>query len=186
MQPNPDVPIAISLIGRRYFLFSADLVAYLRREHRICGVLIGSIPQIPQQNVFLGLPLELMPEEAQLLIDKGVAYIVDDVIAHDEGLQSLEKRRRQDYLASLQQAGEKAAKSQEELREQKKEQALKKRGLGPARSDAMESAEVLDGDEASQAEGSTNAAPQSHTYQHDSLPTPPIAPQTPPNHKSTK
>jgi tRNA-splicing endonuclease subunit Sen34 len=131
MTSTPDLPLAISLIGSRYFLFSADEVEYLRREHHICGVLTGSIPQIPQQNVFLGLPLELMPEEVLLLVTKEVAYIVDDVRAHDEGVRNLGKARRQDYLASLRQAGEKAAKSQAESRGQKREQALKKRGLTP-------------------------------------------------------
>jgi tRNA-splicing endonuclease subunit Sen34 len=131
MAPTPDVPIAISLIAGRYFLFSADVVLYLRREHRICGVLIGSIPQIPQQNVFLGLPLELMPEEAQLLVHKNVAHIVDDVRAHDEALRTLETTRRQAYLAQLRQAGEKAAKSQADVRDQKRERALQKRGRTP-------------------------------------------------------
>src|SRR5271154_5108584 len=87
MTSTPDLPIAISLIDGRYFLFSADVVSYLRREHHICGVLVGSIPQIPQQNVFLGLPLELMPEEARLLVAAGGAYIVDDAPAHDGGLR---------------------------------------------------------------------------------------------------
>jgi tRNA-splicing endonuclease subunit Sen34 len=142
MSSTPDLPIAISLIGGRYFLFSADTVSYLRREHHICGMLIGSIPQIPQQNVFLGLPLELMPEEAQLLVVKNVAYIVDDASAHTEGLRKLEKSQRREYLSNLRQAGEKAAKSQADLREQKKEQALKKRGLMP-KSNGIQSDEVI-------------------------------------------
>src|SRR5436305_8239240 len=156
MTSTPDLPIAISLIDGRYFLFSADVVSYLRREHRICGVLIGSIPQIPQQNVFLGLPLELMPEEAQLLVAKNVAYVVDDVKAHDKGLQNLDRSRRHDYLTSLQQAGQKAAKSQAEFRGQRKEQALKKRGLTP-RSDDVEPEAVVDGDQPFHHDASTNA-----------------------------
>ena len=142
---TPDLPTAISLIGGRYFLFSVDVVSYLRREHRICGVLVGSLPQIPQQNVFLGLPLELMPEEAQLLVDKKIAYLVDDARAHDQGLHNLDRGRRRDYLASLQQVGEKAAKSQAEARAQKTEQAMKKRGLTPKLND-METEQVIDGD----------------------------------------
>jgi tRNA-splicing endonuclease subunit Sen34 len=186
MTPTPDLPIAISLIGGRYFLFSADVVSYLRREHHICGVLIGSIPQIPQQNVFLGLPLELMPEEAQILVHKDVAYVVDDVRAHDEGLRNLEKNRRQDYLASLQQAGERAAKSQAEFRGQKKEQALKKRGLTP-KLDDMESDETLDCDKTSQSNNSTNAPPHDYTDQTDSLFTPPTTPRNPTkSHPSNK
>ncbi|KAL8659213.1 MAG: hypothetical protein Q9226_000551 [Calogaya cf. arnoldii] len=46
------------------------------------GVFIGSLPQSPQQNVFLGLPLELQPEEATLLVEKGLAFIADDFQIH--------------------------------------------------------------------------------------------------------
>ncbi|KAI5289825.1 tRNA-splicing endonuclease subunit [Ascosphaera acerosa] len=63
------LPVPISRIAGQYLLFSADAAAYLRREHHICGVLSGTLPQVPQQNVFLGLPLQLMPEEARLLVD---------------------------------------------------------------------------------------------------------------------
>jgi tRNA-splicing endonuclease subunit Sen34 len=45
-------------------------VATLRSEHRICGVLTGTLPHLSQQNVFLGLPLVLMPEELVLLVEK--------------------------------------------------------------------------------------------------------------------
>jgi tRNA-splicing endonuclease subunit Sen34 len=175
MTLTPDLPIAISLIDGRYFLFSADVVSYLRREHRICGVLIGSIPQIPQQNVFLGLPLELMPEEAQLLVAKNVAYVVDDVKAHDKGLRNLDRSRRHDYLTSLQQAGQKAAKSQAEFRGQKKEQALKKRGVAP-RSDDVEPEATVDGDHTSHDDASTNAP---DTDPADSLFSPPSNPPKP-------
>jgi tRNA-splicing endonuclease subunit Sen34 len=44
--------------------------ATLRSEHRICGVLTGTLPHLSQQNVFLGLPLVLMPEELVLLVEK--------------------------------------------------------------------------------------------------------------------
>jgi tRNA-splicing endonuclease subunit Sen34 len=175
MTSTPDLPIAISLIDGRYFLFSADEVSYLRREHHICGVFIGSIPQIPQQNVFLGLPLELMPEEAQLLVAKDVAYVVDDVEAHDRGMQNLDQNRRRDYLASLQKAGKKAAKSQAEFRGQKKEQALKKRGVTP-RSDDVEPEVVVDGDHTSHGEALTNVPDKDLT---DSLFSPPSNTQTP-------
>ena len=131
MAQNPELPIAISLVTGRYLLFSVDAVSYIRREHRICGVLIGSIPQIPQQNIFLGLPLELMPEEARLLVEKGVAYVVDDARAHDEGLQHLERDREQRYLTMLKREGEQASKEQVGRKAERREKALKKRGLNP-------------------------------------------------------
>ena len=49
---------------------SAD-IAVIRTEHRVCGTLLGTLPHLSQQNVFLGVPLVLQPEEAVLLVDKG-------------------------------------------------------------------------------------------------------------------
>jgi hypothetical protein len=48
----------------------ADIAA-IRTEYRVCGTLLGTLPHLSQQNVFLGAPLVLMPEEAVLLVDKG-------------------------------------------------------------------------------------------------------------------
>ncbi|EEH49399.2 tRNA-intron endonuclease [Paracoccidioides brasiliensis Pb18] len=121
----PDLPVPISLVSGHYFLFSADAATYLRREYHICGVLIGTLPQIPQQNVFLGLPLELMPEEARLLIEKGVAYIVDDIKVHENGMQNISDQDRRRYLQFLEQEGRQAALVQAGRKEQKREEALK-------------------------------------------------------------
>lgn len=43
----------------------------LRSHHRICGILTGTLPHLSSQNVFLGLPLQLMPEEVVLLVENG-------------------------------------------------------------------------------------------------------------------
>ena len=43
-------------------------VQTLRIHHHICGVLSGTLPEMGQQNVFLGLPLVLLPEEVVLLV----------------------------------------------------------------------------------------------------------------------
>ena len=131
MTEQVDLPVAISVISGRYFLFSADVVAFLRRQHHICGVLIGSIPQIPQQNVFLGLPLELMPEEAFLLVEQSIAFLVDDARAHDEGLRILDQRRRQMYIESLKAQGTKMAESQVKVKEQRRARAMREKGLTP-------------------------------------------------------
>lgn len=37
----------------------------------MCGVLTGTLPHLSQQNVFLGVPLILMPEEVVLLVENG-------------------------------------------------------------------------------------------------------------------
>ncbi|KAL1863297.1 tRNA-splicing endonuclease subunit [Paecilomyces lecythidis] len=124
-QTLPKLPIQISFVSGRYLLFSIDAVTYLRREHNICGVLIGTLPQIPQQNVFLGLPLELMPEEARLLVDKGVACIVDEKRAHNVGMKTLMQEDRRRYLQDLEHEGFQASRIQAERKEQQREEVLK-------------------------------------------------------------
>lgn len=125
MSIPPEVPIPISFIAGHYFLFSADAITYLRREHNISGVLSGTLPQIPQQNVFLGLPLELMPEEARLLVERKVAYIIDDAQVHLQGMKTLADEDRRRYLYSLEQEGHQAALVQASKKEQLKQKALK-------------------------------------------------------------
>ncbi|PIG86423.1 tRNA-splicing endonuclease subunit sen34 [Aspergillus arachidicola] len=132
MTTEPTLPIPISYIAGNYYLFSIDAVTYLRREHHICGVLIGTLPQIPQQNVFLGLPLELMPEEARLLVEKGVACIVDEVKVQNQGMKALmeEDRKNQpegaterENIKKLEEKKAKAAKSKKSSEDPEQAQA---------------------------------------------------------------
>lgn len=46
-------------------------IAIIRSKHHICGILVGTLPHLSQQNAFLGVPLVLMPEEAVLLVENG-------------------------------------------------------------------------------------------------------------------
>ncbi|KAL2003407.1 hypothetical protein VTN02DRAFT_3917 [Thermoascus thermophilus] len=126
MEASPSLPIPISFVSGRYLLFSVDAVTYLRREHHVCGVLVGTLPQIPQQNVFLGLPLELMPEEARLLVEKGVACIVDEARAHKDGMKALMEEEKRRYLQDLKNEGLRASRIQAGRKEQQREEALKK------------------------------------------------------------
>ncbi|KAE8350409.1 hypothetical protein BDV28DRAFT_139161 [Aspergillus coremiiformis] len=126
MTIEPTLPIPISYIEGNYYVFSIDAVTYLRREYHICGVLIGTLPQIPQQNVFLGLPLELMPEEARLLVEKGVACIVDEVKVQKQGMKALMEEDRKKYLRELESQGLQAMRLQTSRKEQQREKTLKK------------------------------------------------------------
>lgn len=125
MDIHPTLPIPISYVSGRYLVFSIDAVTYLRREHNICGVMIGTLPQIPQQNVFLGLPLELMPEEARLMVEKDVACIVDEAMAHT-GMRLLLEEDRRRYLRELESQGLHAMRLHTGRKEQQREQALKR------------------------------------------------------------
>ena len=122
--PSVTEPFPISLIHNRYLLFSIDAITYIRRVHHITGVLIGSIPQIPQQNVFLGIPLQLTPEEARLLVEKGAAFIVDDAEVHQRGLRGLSDNERLSYMRGLKREGAQATRFVQARKGEKTEKVL--------------------------------------------------------------
>jgi tRNA-splicing endonuclease subunit Sen34 len=93
--------IRIANISGRYLVFDPDAVSALRRKANTNGTLVGTTPQQPTQNIFLGLPIELRPEEVDSLIRTNVAYVVDDVAAHQSALQSLDPDARRAYVGSL-------------------------------------------------------------------------------------
>lgn len=75
-------PVRITVSNRRAFVWDVDDIAVIRSQHRICGLLTGTLPRLAQQNAFLGVPLVLMPQEVALLVDKGFAVLVDDALSH--------------------------------------------------------------------------------------------------------
>lgn len=122
-------PIPIYKLAQRYLVYDANAVSYLRREHNICGVLIGGLAQAPQQNVFSGLPLELLPEEARLLVEKRVAYVVDDVSTHRRAFleNGLGAEERKAYQAALRKQGLAAASEDARRRDRRKKVGMKQR-----------------------------------------------------------
>ncbi|KAF1362985.1 tRNA-splicing endonuclease-like protein subunit sen34 [Lizonia empirigonia] len=122
-------PFPISCVAGRHLLFDIDIISHVRRNHNICGVLVGTIPNLSQQNVFLGIPLELMPEEARVLVEGGHAYIVDDVETHRRGFQEMSRTDRLKYLAEMDRQGVEAANESLAAQERKKDVVLKKKGL---------------------------------------------------------
>ncbi|XP_063157291.1 tRNA-splicing endonuclease subunit Sen34 [Candoia aspera] len=85
--------IRIYLLEGKAFVWNYADVWRIREEHRIVGVLVGALPRKPRQNVRLGLPLELLPEEARLLLEKGLAILVKSPTS-----QSLDDGKSQDPL----------------------------------------------------------------------------------------
>jgi len=55
----------------KYLYISLTDSIKLREKWRIVGSLVGALPRFPRQNNYLGLPLQLMPEETTLLLEKG-------------------------------------------------------------------------------------------------------------------
>jgi tRNA-splicing endonuclease subunit Sen34 len=125
MDSQPTLPIPISLVHGRYLLFSIQVVSYLRREHHICGALVGTIPQSPSQNVFLGLPVELMPEEAQILVSKGVAYVSDDALAHLNVTKDIDPERQARYLTAIDKIAKQVSNANLQKKESSRQKSLK-------------------------------------------------------------
>lgn len=65
---GPQCPLCVLARLLRLALLDASV---LRSQHRISGVLAGTLPQAAQQNLFLGMPLLLLPEEVVLLLERG-------------------------------------------------------------------------------------------------------------------
>lgn len=122
-------PFPISQIADRYLLFDVDVISYVRREHNVCGVLIGTIPHLSQQNIFLGVPLELMPEEARLLVEQGHAYIANDVELHREGLSKMSRDDRLAFLQTMDKQGLDLAIDARRKAEEKTARALQDKGM---------------------------------------------------------
>lgn len=105
---SQDRLIPITIIAGRGLIFDIEDVILLREKYHVCGVLGGVLPQFPQQNQFLGLPLVLMPEEVKYLVEEvGAGYLVDDPKAHEFAIstfgsddqEQLQERLAKDYKA---------------------------------------------------------------------------------------
>jgi tRNA-splicing endonuclease subunit Sen34 len=132
-------PFPISCITGRYLLFDVDAISYARRAHNICGVLIGTIPNLSQQNVFLGVPLELMPEEARVLVEQGHAYLVDEVEVHRTGFMEMSREDRLAYLQIMDKQGMEQAEMTKKKSEDRAVRALKSKGLVPVLHESAQS-----------------------------------------------
>jgi tRNA-splicing endonuclease subunit Sen34 len=176
-------PFPISCIAGRYLLFDINVISHARRAHNICGVLIGTIPNLSQQNVFLGVPLEITPEEARVLVERGHAYIVDDVQQHRDGFMQMTRGERLDWMKEIDRQGLELSKAAVARAGERSEKALKEKGLmGKGKVDDVSTDVIEDGDES--LFGETAPAPASvaipekkleptfitHTTSHPPLP----------------
>lgn len=75
--------ILLPLVGDRVMIFDVEDVKKLRKLG-ILGVLTGTLPSAPQQNVFHGIPLELGIHEVIWLVENGHGTIIDSRKMHEE------------------------------------------------------------------------------------------------------
>ncbi|KAF3189487.1 tRNA-splicing endonuclease subunit, variant 2 [Orbilia oligospora] len=116
--------ICINHVAGRYLVYDVNDIAYLRISWHMCGTLFGTLPQAQQQNIFLGLPLELMREEARLLVDQRVATIVEDSLAHRDAVKALSETDRADILSLKTQEQDKLMLANREESMKRKEAAI--------------------------------------------------------------
>lgn len=135
-------PFPIFLVSANYLLFDVKVIAHIRQEHHICGVLTGNIPRAHQQNVFNGIPLQLLPEEARLLVTKGHAFVVDDTKSHQIQMKNIKPEDKEEYVANLEAKGLAAATMAQAAAQAKYARRRQDRGSTPSRRSARESAET--------------------------------------------
>ncbi|KAG8900588.1 tRNA-splicing endonuclease subunit [Tulasnella sp. 403] len=128
---SPPQPIALHVSNNKAFVWDPEDAAALRRLHHVTGMLTGTLPSMAQQNIFLGLPLLLMPEEVVFLLESKVAVLLDDGNAHRPPTQSeLASWRQliQKHRAAALREVEDTKRTRQNVREQKtSEDALRKR-----------------------------------------------------------
>lgn len=134
--------VRITSVGGRFLVFEVKDVAALRRDHCICAVFVGTTPQNPNQNVFSGLPIELIAEEAKLLVEKGAAYVVDDCTSHLSQLSSMDRATRAAYLQSLKTRRKLFQKVANEQHEEKKKIGEKMKANSLAKKQAKRAAKA--------------------------------------------
>lgn len=84
-----DSCIHLPVVGKTVLIFKLDDIKKLR-ELGIIGVLSGTLPKAPQQNIFLGVPLQLSLYEVIWLVKNKHAQLVDARPADrvvDEGMK---------------------------------------------------------------------------------------------------
>ncbi|XP_077170961.1 tRNA-splicing endonuclease subunit Sen34 isoform X2 [Paroedura picta] len=110
--------IRIHALEGRAFVWNADDAQRIREEHRVVGTLVGALARKPRQNVRLGLPLQLLPEEARLLAEMGVATLLKNPTSHPlteeagqdpsflEAVAAYQKDQEESYQEQVRLAGE--------------------------------------------------------------------------------
>ncbi|KAI0207387.1 tRNA-splicing endonuclease subunit Sen34 [Lamellibrachia satsuma] len=98
---NKDDTVIICVIHGKPYIWNQEDVTILRQEHHILGKLVGCLPRLPRQNVQLGRPLQLLQEEATLLVEKGIAQMCNGSVPvslpSPEEVDNFQRTRRQLY-----------------------------------------------------------------------------------------
>ncbi|KAG8954041.1 tRNA-splicing endonuclease subunit [Tulasnella sp. 424] len=140
------IPIHVS--NNKAYVWDVESAEIVRTQHHITGLLTGTLPSLAQQNVFLGLPLSLMPEEVVYLVEKEAAVLLDNTSANTQPPSEAEiaewRQRIVDYRAASQDNLAKIRKQKETARgKQDTEEAQRKRMEREARKKPAPGANVM-------------------------------------------
>ncbi|EAU88239.2 hypothetical protein CC1G_03911 [Coprinopsis cinerea okayama7 len=181
-------PVRLRVSNKKAYVWDVDDIATIRSKYRLCGVLSGTLPHLSQQNVFLGIPLVLLPEEAVLLVETGAAVLVDDPSAHTHPflceIQDWNKEQEDAMKAQLALLEEKVVKESSGSGRALSEEAQRKRREREERKKALAaSAQKEEGEEGPSSAAEPSAAPSSKTPEPPS--TTAASPAAPPTTEKT-
>nr|GAT43986.1 predicted protein [Mycena chlorophos] len=136
--------IPLRVANKKAYVWDVQDIAALRSQHRICGLFSGTLPHLSQQNVFLGVPMVLMPEEVVLLVENDAVVLVDDPNAHIQpSLEQLQRWGSEDKESAVLQIAQAASTTKEapplteEAARKRKERELKKAAKAKAAAAAV-------------------------------------------------
>jgi tRNA-splicing endonuclease subunit Sen34 len=78
-------PIQLHIASDKAYVYDVDAIRRLRVDHHITGITLGTLPQVAQQNVFLGVPLQLLPEEVAVLVQERESVLHGDFSQLENG-----------------------------------------------------------------------------------------------------
>ncbi|XP_074872132.1 tRNA-splicing endonuclease subunit Sen34 [Carettochelys insculpta] len=95
--------IQIHVLQGAALVWSAEDAREIRERFRLVGTLAGALARKPRQNTRLGLPLQLLPEEARLLAELGAAVLVTSIETQllAEGEESTQASKVEAYQQEL-------------------------------------------------------------------------------------
>lgn len=86
------LPVIDPLFNPEVLVFNLDDIKQLRNKYHILGILIGTLQQYPQQNIFLSVPLKLNIYEVLWLVQYRYAILIDQLSYRNAKLKKLEQK----------------------------------------------------------------------------------------------
>uniref|UniRef100_A0A8D0GUL6 tRNA-splicing endonuclease subunit Sen34 n=1 Tax=Sphenodon punctatus TaxID=8508 RepID=A0A8D0GUL6_SPHPU len=116
--------IQIHVLEGKGFVWSYEDARRIREEFRMVGILVGALARKPRQNIRLGLPLQLLPEETRLLLELGAAKLMRPTGLQPHREDTIQAEPPPTGIAVYQQGLEQSYKEQRHLAAQERKALL--------------------------------------------------------------